>query len=180
MPDVAREDYLASCDGDRFVDQMRYVRAYATELPVLGGLLPGIDTPVQIITGRNDPVVPVANAECLHEHLPHSRLDVIEAGHFVREEAADDFAAAITTWWQANAWTPWPGPLSGRAGAPAPGRARGPLSRDLHCRRSDTADSSTPAEILPTVRTSPLWRRRLSPCPGCAVPAPCGETRVSG
>ncbi|MFI5585980.1 alpha/beta fold hydrolase [Amycolatopsis sp. NPDC051758] len=66
---------------------MPYIRAYPAELPVLGGLLPGIKTPVQIIAGRKDPVVPTANAEYLHERLPHSRLDVLDAGHFVWEEA---------------------------------------------------------------------------------------------
>jgi pimeloyl-ACP methyl ester carboxylesterase len=103
LPDVVREDYLAGYRGQRFVEQMPYVRAYPAELPVLGGLLPGIKTPVQIIAGRKDPVVPPANAEYLHERLPHSRLDVLDAGHFVWEEAADEYADAITGWWRANA-----------------------------------------------------------------------------
>jgi pimeloyl-ACP methyl ester carboxylesterase len=103
LPDVVREDYLAAYRGQRFVEQMPYVRAYPAELPVLGGLLPGIKTPVQIIAGRKDPVVPPANAEYLHERLPHSRLDVLDAGHFVWEEAADEYADVITGWWRANA-----------------------------------------------------------------------------
>ncbi|MFD9007048.1 alpha/beta fold hydrolase [Streptomyces sp. NPDC059582] len=102
LPDAVREDYLASYVGRRFVDQLPYVRAYPAELPILGGLLPGIETPVQIITGRNDPIVPVENAGYLHEHLPHSELDVLDAGHFVWEEAVVDYAAAVTGWWQAN------------------------------------------------------------------------------
>ncbi|MEU8637767.1 alpha/beta hydrolase [Amycolatopsis sp. NPDC048633] len=103
LPDVVREDYLAAYRGQRFVEQMPYVRAYPAELPVLGGLLPGIETPVQIIAGRKDPVVPPANAEYLHERLPHSRVVVLDAGHFVWEEAADEYAGAITGWWRANA-----------------------------------------------------------------------------
>lgn len=106
LPDVVREDYLAAYRGQRFVEQMPYVRAYPAELPILGGLLAGIGTPVQIIAGRNDPVVPPANAEYLHERLPHSRLDVLDTGHFVWEEDAAGYARAITAWWQANAPVP--------------------------------------------------------------------------
>lgn len=102
LPEVVREDYLAAYRGQRFVDQMPYVRAYPTELPILGELLPGIETPVQIIAGGKDPVVPVANAEYLHERLPHSKLDVLDAGHFTWEEAAADYARVITGWWRAN------------------------------------------------------------------------------
>ncbi|MFL4909118.1 alpha/beta fold hydrolase [Streptomyces sp. MMS24-I2-30] len=81
---------------------MAYVRAYPTELPVLGELLPAIETPVQIIAGRYDSVVPLDNAEYLHQRLPHSKLDVIDAGHFVWEEGADEYADVVTRWWQAT------------------------------------------------------------------------------
>ncbi|MDT0467104.1 alpha/beta fold hydrolase [Streptomyces gibsoniae] len=102
LPQEVREDYLASYVGQRFVDQIPYVQAYRTELPILGDLLPTIETPVQIINGRKDPVVPVANAEHLHERLPNSKLNIIDAGHFIWEEAADDYARAVTDWWQKN------------------------------------------------------------------------------
>jgi len=55
---AAREDYFASYDGDRFAESMRYAQAYRTELEILRDTLPRIDTPVQIITGRRDRVVP--------------------------------------------------------------------------------------------------------------------------
>src|SRR5213083_1094797 len=35
LPTEIREDYLDSYDGDRFVESMRYVRSYPTELPKL-------------------------------------------------------------------------------------------------------------------------------------------------
>jgi pimeloyl-ACP methyl ester carboxylesterase len=89
------EDYRESYRGDRFVESMRYVRSYPEELPVLGNLLPGITTPVTIINGRHDRVVPVSNAEFLHEQLPDSRLAIVEAGHFVWEEQPDQYAAII-------------------------------------------------------------------------------------
>jgi len=70
----------------------------ATAYPLLAGLLSQIFTPVQIITGRNDPIVPVANAEFLHARLPNSRLDVLDAGHLAWEEASGKYGAIIAAW----------------------------------------------------------------------------------
>jgi pimeloyl-ACP methyl ester carboxylesterase len=72
--------------------------SYPEQLRLLAGRLPGIFTPVQIITGRRDRLVPVANAEFLLARLPNSRLEVLDAGHFVWEEAAGPYAAIITAW----------------------------------------------------------------------------------
>ena len=95
VPDEIRADYVACYDGDRFVESMRYVRRYPEELPELAELLPQISTPVTIINGRHDRVVPVANAQFLDERLPNSRVTLIDAGHFVWEEAPADYAAVI-------------------------------------------------------------------------------------
>jgi pimeloyl-ACP methyl ester carboxylesterase len=97
--DAVREDYLASFAGERFAESMRYVRTYPEQLPVLRDLLPTIQTPVQIISGARDPVVPPVNAEFLHERLPHSKLDMLDALHFIWEDAADEYAALVTRWW---------------------------------------------------------------------------------
>jgi pimeloyl-ACP methyl ester carboxylesterase len=97
--EAARQDYLTAYEGDRFVETMRYVRAYPTELPILGRLLPQIETPVAIINGRRDAVVPPVNAEYLHARLPRARLELIDAGHFIWEDAADEYAAIVTAWW---------------------------------------------------------------------------------
>ena len=99
LSDFVRDDYLSSYDGDRFVESMRYVRSYPTDLPILRDLLPRIQTPVQIIAGARDPAVPPVNAEFLHERLPRSRLDVVDAGHYLWEDAADEYAALVTNWW---------------------------------------------------------------------------------
>jgi pimeloyl-ACP methyl ester carboxylesterase len=99
LPEFVRDDYLSSYDGDRFVESMRYVRTYPTELRVLRDLLGGINTPVQIIAGARDPAVPPVNAEYLHERLPRSKLDIVDAGHFTWEDAADEYAALATSWW---------------------------------------------------------------------------------
>jgi pimeloyl-ACP methyl ester carboxylesterase len=99
LPDYVREDYFSSYEGDRFVESMRYVRTYPTQLPVLRDLLPEIQTPVQIIAGARDPAVPPVNGEFLHERLPKSKLDIIDAGHFTWEDGADEYAALVTSWW---------------------------------------------------------------------------------
>jgi pimeloyl-ACP methyl ester carboxylesterase len=99
LPDFVREDYLSSYEGDRFVESMSYVRAYPTELPVLRDLLPQIRTPVQIIAGARDPAVPPVNAELLDERLPNSRLDIVDAGHYTWEDAADEYASLVASWW---------------------------------------------------------------------------------
>jgi pimeloyl-ACP methyl ester carboxylesterase len=95
VPDDIRADYLACYEGDRFVESMRYARRYPEELPELAELLPQIAAPVTIINGRHDRVVPVANAEFLGERLPNSRVVLIDAGHFVWEEAPIEYAAII-------------------------------------------------------------------------------------
>jgi pimeloyl-ACP methyl ester carboxylesterase len=97
--DFIREDYLSSYDGDRFVESMRYVRSFPTELPVLRDLLPTIETPVQIIAGTRDALVPPVNAEFLHTRLPNSKLAIIDAGHFTWEDAPDEYATLTTNWW---------------------------------------------------------------------------------
>ena len=95
VPDEIRADYLASYEGDRFAESMRYVRRYPEELPVLAGLLPQIAQPVTVITGVHDRVVPLANADFLAERLPHGRTVVLDAGHFLWEEVPEQYASAI-------------------------------------------------------------------------------------
>src|SRR5262249_32440679 len=85
VSDSAREDYLASFEGDRFAESMRYVQSYPIELEALRDVLPQIQTPVQIIAGLRDTVVPPVNAKYLHERLPHSELHLLDAAHFVWE-----------------------------------------------------------------------------------------------
>ena len=70
LPEHVREDFLSAYEGDRFVESLRFVRSYPAELPVLGKLLPTIETPVQIITGDHDPGVLPVNGEYLQERLP--------------------------------------------------------------------------------------------------------------
>ena len=101
--DEIREDYMACYEGDRFADTIPYAQAYNEQLPLLRDLLPGIQTPVRIVQGSNDQVVPPVNAQYLNDHLPRSRVDFIEgAGHFCWEEKPDEYASLVTEWWAEN------------------------------------------------------------------------------
>lgn len=100
VPPQIREDYLSGYDGDRFVESMRYIRAYPTELPILGDRLASIQTPVQIIAGKRDTAVPPSNGEYLNARLPHSKLDIIDAGHFTWEDNPGVYASLVTQWWE--------------------------------------------------------------------------------
>jgi pimeloyl-ACP methyl ester carboxylesterase len=98
FPNAIREDYLESYAGDRFFHSMRYARRYPAELPALAELLPEIEIPVLIFAGLRDRVVPLGNAEFLTARIPRSRLATIDCGHFVWEEAPDEFAGLIAAW----------------------------------------------------------------------------------
>ena len=102
LPEAVREDYLTSYAGDRFIESAAYVRSYPSDLPVLAQRLGDIRTPVQIIAGRHDPLVPPSNAEFLHARLPHSKLDILETGHFTWEDGADDYLKLARSWIEAH------------------------------------------------------------------------------
>lgn len=102
LPDAVREDYLSSYAGDRFVESAAYVRNYPTDLPVLAERLGDIRTPIQIIAGRHDALVPPSNAEFLHDRLSHSKLDILETGHFTWEDGADDYLRLARSWIEAH------------------------------------------------------------------------------
>ncbi len=91
LPDPALQDYLASYAGPRFFEAMEFVRDYPQSLPRLAKRLPEITVPCQITVGRRDPLVPVSNAEGLHKGLPKSKLDILDCGHFVWEDAAAEY-----------------------------------------------------------------------------------------
>ena len=103
--DEIREDYMSCYEGDRFADTIPYAQSYREYLPELARLLPGIQTPVRIVAGADDQVVPRSNAEFLHERLPNAQVDLIAgAGHFCWEEKPAEYAALLTSWWdRANA-----------------------------------------------------------------------------
>ena len=98
--DEIREDYKSCYEGDRFADTIPYAQSYREYLPELAELLPGIPTPVRIVAGADDQVVPASNAEYLRKRLPNAQVDLIAgAGHFCWEEKPAEYAALLRTWW---------------------------------------------------------------------------------
>jgi pimeloyl-ACP methyl ester carboxylesterase len=94
----ALKDYQASSAGRRFIEAIAYVRAYPIDLPSLRAALPDIRTPVLSIWGAHDPIVPPGNADVLDRALPRTRSLLLDSGHFVWEDRAEDYAAAILGW----------------------------------------------------------------------------------
>ena len=96
---AAREDYLGILRRRplRGIDPLRAGLPDGT--PAAPRPPPKIRTPVAIIAGRRDRVVPPSNAEYLHERLPHSELHLIDSVHFAWEDAADEYAALVRAWW---------------------------------------------------------------------------------
>jgi pimeloyl-ACP methyl ester carboxylesterase len=102
LPEAVREDYLTSYAGDRFVESMAYVRSYPSDLPLLAERLGDIRTPVQIIAGRHDTLVPPGNAEFLHARLADSKLVILETAHYAWEDGADDYLELTRSWIEAH------------------------------------------------------------------------------
>ncbi|HYN51651.1 MAG TPA: alpha/beta hydrolase [Thermoleophilaceae bacterium] len=98
--DTARQDYLDSYAGTRFAESARYVRSYPTDLATLHGLLPEIRTPIQIIAGARDSLVPPANAEYLVDRVPNSQLALLDTGHFAWEDGAEEWGSIALDWIQ--------------------------------------------------------------------------------
>ncbi|WP_079520190.1 alpha/beta hydrolase [Luteibacter sp. 22Crub2.1] len=92
------EDYRAASKGQRWNDAAEFVRAYPAELPRLAAALSGIKTPVLAISGSDDPFVPPSNGEFLRDNLPHCKAEVVEAGHFVWEDASTTYARLVSNW----------------------------------------------------------------------------------
>src|SRR5271155_201878 len=78
LPDFALQDYLLSYAGPRFLNAMAFVRDYPQSLPRLAKRLHEITVPCQISVGRNDPFVPVSNANGLQKGLRRSKLNVLD------------------------------------------------------------------------------------------------------
>ena len=55
--------------------------------------------PVQIVAGRRDPVVPPGNAEYLLDCLPDSEQHLVDATHFIWEDAAEEYTTLVSAWW---------------------------------------------------------------------------------
>lgn len=78
----------------------------ANRQPVAAGRLTEIDVPTLVITGAEDGVVPVADAERIAAELPAAELVVLEScGHTPQEECPAAFVRAVREWWIATRQT---------------------------------------------------------------------------
>jgi len=96
-PDV-HEDYVSAYDLWRFAESARFVRHYPEQNPVLRDLLPTINTPTQIVAGRDDDLVPWSNSQSLHDFLRNSEIHPLDAGHFAWEQAAKEYGSLVVDW----------------------------------------------------------------------------------
>jgi poly(3-hydroxyoctanoate) depolymerase len=48
------------------------------------------------MAGRNDPLVPLANAKLMHLLIPHSELQMFDCGHMFLMTSAEASACAIS------------------------------------------------------------------------------------
>ena len=99
-PAAVLEDYRPSSAGRRFEEAAQFVRAYPRDLPRLKALLPSIETPVLVLAGRNDPIVPPPNGQLLADDLPRCRYTLLDGGHLIWEDAADAYSAHLAQWVQ--------------------------------------------------------------------------------
>ncbi len=97
-PAAIIEDFRAASAGRRFEEAVQYVRGYVGDLPKLEPLLFGINTPVLIIAGKDDPIVPPANGQFLADRLPRNRYLLLDAQHRIWEEAFSAYAEALVSW----------------------------------------------------------------------------------
>jgi len=72
--------------------------SHVTIVPPLRALLPTIDTPVQVLYGRRDPLVPPENGELLGRSLPHVLVVALDSGHFAWQDTAAEYGAAVRKW----------------------------------------------------------------------------------
>lgn len=97
-PSAIIDDFREASAGRRFEEAVQYVRAYKADLPLLEKRLSLIKTPVLVISGRNDPIVPPSNSDFLADRLLRNHLSLLDAAHRVWEEAAEAYATQVSLW----------------------------------------------------------------------------------
>ncbi len=76
-------------------------RGYVYQLAAAAGwtsvpFLPFIRQPTLIISGDDDPIIPLANARLMHRLIPNSRLHVFHGGHLGLVTEASDLAPVVS------------------------------------------------------------------------------------
>ena len=94
--DAIDEYWKAFGDDDRRRGQLELYRSGDFEklAPYEGGLAE-LGVPSLVLWGEGDQFAPVAGAHRFHKELPDSELVVLDAGHFVFEEAPEESTSAV-------------------------------------------------------------------------------------
>ena len=97
-------------------------RGYLYQLTAAAGwtsvpFLPALRQPVLIMSGDDDPIIPLANAHLMHRLIPDSRLHVFSGGHLGLVTEAGQLAPVVERFLL-------PAGARGEAAAPFPALAR--------------------------------------------------------
>ena len=98
-----------------------------TSLP----FLPLLAQPTLIVSGDDDPIIPLANARVMHRLIPNSSLHVFRGGHLGLVTEAAQLAPVISEFLIA----PEPGEPAGPAGPAGPARVRAPARARARARK---------------------------------------------
>jgi pimeloyl-ACP methyl ester carboxylesterase len=94
--DAVDEYWKCFGDEDRRRGQLELYRSGDFEkIAPYDGRLAGLGVPALILWGEGDRFAPVAGAHRFHKELPGSELVVVDAGHFVFEEAPEESTRAV-------------------------------------------------------------------------------------
>jgi pimeloyl-ACP methyl ester carboxylesterase len=98
LPEEILGDYIESYSGKRLLESAQFVRNYPSHLPRLPQRLALIQTPCQIVAGKDDPLVRVSNAMGLHRGIPINKLDLLNCGHYAWEDEAAEYGRICSEW----------------------------------------------------------------------------------
>ncbi len=100
QPAAIAEYTEANAAPAHFAHSLNYIASYRRELPVIGAALADNQMPVLVAWGQQDDFVKVQNAHELHARIPNASLRIFEdCGHFMQEDAGDEFVAAFVQWY---------------------------------------------------------------------------------
>jgi pimeloyl-ACP methyl ester carboxylesterase len=105
-PPAIIEDFRAASAGRRFEEATQFVRGYIRDSPKLEPQLKNIKTPVLIIAGKDDPIVPNVNGQFLADRLPYNKYVLLDAQHRYWEEAADEYIKTVVSWFNGGYHSP--------------------------------------------------------------------------
>ncbi len=81
VEDTSVDGYLGCCAAIRDMDHRE--------------MLQKISAPTLIIAGKHDAATPVANGEFIRDHIPGSKMTILDAAHISNVEQADKFTAEV-------------------------------------------------------------------------------------